>query len=224
MPSPRILVVEDDADIRSVVRRYLEEDGYDVLAAADGESGLSLASQGVDLAVLDLMLPGIHGLDVVRELRGRGSIIPILILSAREEESDRVSGLELGADDYLTKPFRPRELIARIRALLRRARLPAVGSRQAGPIVVDVSFGRALVDGEPLELTPLEYDLLRTMVGAPGKNFSREELMERLWGDEYVGETRRVDLLVSKVRNKLRAVGRDALLRSVWGVGYRYEA
>lgn len=223
MSAPRILIVEDDLHIRSFVRRYLEEDGYEVLAAADGETAVRYEAQGIDLAVLDLMLPGMNGLDVIRHIRGKGSLIPILILSAREEESDRVSGLELGADDYLTKPFRPRELLARIRALLRRARMPAVGSRQAGPLVIDVEARRALLDGEPLELTPLEYELMRTMVGSPGKNFSREELMERLWGDEYLGDTRRVDLLVSKVRAKFRAAGRENLLRSVWGVGYRYE-
>jgi DNA-binding response OmpR family regulator len=223
MSTSRILVVEDELEIRSFVRRYLEQDGYEVLAAADGESALQMAGVGVDLAVVDLMLPGLNGLDVIRHIRGTGSIIPILILSAREDESDRVSGLELGADDYLTKPFRPRELLARVRALLRRARLPAIGTRQAGPVVIDADARRAVLDGVPLELTPLEYDLMRLLVGAPGKNFSREELMERLWGGEYMGETRRVDLLVSKLRLKLRAAGRESLLRSVWGVGYRYE-
>lgn len=223
MSTPRILIVEDEMEIRSFVRRYLEQDGYEVLAAADGESALSLEAQGVDLAVLDLMLPGMNGLDIIRHIRARGSLIPILILSAREEESDQVSGLELGADDYLTKPFRPRELVARIRALLRRARMPAVGSRPAGPIIIDAEAGRAFLDGKSLDLTPLELDLLKLLVSTPGKNFSREELMERLYGGELLNETRRVDLLVSKLRAKLRVAGRENLLRSAWGVGYRYE-
>lgn len=220
---PRILIVEDDLEIRSFVRRYLEEDGYEVLAAADGENAIKLEAQGVDLAVLDLMLPGMNGLDIIRHIRGKGGLIPILILSAREEESDRVSALELGADDYLTKPFRPRELLARVRAMLRRARMPAVGARASGPLVIDGESGRAILDGVPMDLTPLEFDLVRTLTAAPGKNFSREELLERLWTEDCSSETRRVDLLVSKVRAKLRAAGRENLLRSVWGVGYRFE-
>ncbi|MBM3462466.1 MAG: response regulator transcription factor [Armatimonadetes bacterium] len=220
----RILLVEDDAEIRSFVRHYLEEAGYQVEAVREGRQALDPTSRDVDLVMLDVNLPDVDGLEIIRRLRATGSLTPIIVVSGREEESDRVSGLEVGADDYVCKPFRPRELLARIRALLRRARMPAAGSRVAGPLLIDPDARRAWLDGRPLDLTPLEYHLLRTLAGTPGKNFTREELLDLIWGDAFLGETRRVDLLVSKLRAKLRPAGGEDLIRSVWGVGYRYEA
>lgn len=219
----RILVVDDEPQILEVVRRYLERDGFEVLGARDGAAALELARQGVDLVILDVMMPGgPDGLEVTRTLRYvRGSHVPILILSARDEEADRVTGLEVGADDYLTKPFSPRELAARVKALLRRSRMAPAAP--ASGLHVDLEARRVQVDGEFVDLTPREYDLLKTLWQAPGKNFTREELLDRVWGVEYLGDTRRVDVHISKLREKLSRPGRPAPIRSIWGVGYRLE-
>jgi len=228
MPEPvktvkgRILVVEDDQEILDIIRSYLVDDGYEVITATDGHAALDQVAQGVELVVLDLGLPGLDGLEVTKRVRAR-SPVPILIVSARGEGADRVCGLELGADDYLTKPFLPRELVARVRALLRRSRLPSFTPVKPGPLELDFDNRRVLLDGKRVDLTPREYDLLKTLAGAPGKNFTREELLDRVWGCEYVGETRRVDLYISKLRAKLDRPDRPAPIRSVWGVGYRYE-
>lgn len=217
----RILVAEDDGDIRDVIRRYLEAHGFQVVLAADGAEALTRAAAGVDLVVLDLQLPKVDGLEVVRRMR-ESSPLPILIVSARGDGEDRVAGLELGADDYLTKPFLPRELVARVKALLRRSRLPASSALKLGPLVIDPEARRVTLDGEPVDLTPREYELLRLLSQTPGKTFSREELLDRVWGHDYCGETRRVDLHISRLRNKLSRPGRPAPIHSVWGVGYRY--
>ncbi len=219
----RVLVVEDELEIREFIKRYLKEDGFDVVTAANGNQALDLVHQRVELLVLDLGIPGPDGLDIIRRLR-EFSPIPILIVSARGDGADRVTGLELGADDYLTKPFLPRELVARVKALLRRSRLPSASSQGNGPLVVDPEARRVLLDGEPVELTPREYDLLKTLALAPGKNFTREELLDRVWGPEYLGDSRRVDLYISKIRAKLNRPGKPAPIRSIWGVGYRFES
>ncbi len=218
----RILVAEDEPELRELIRRYLEEEGFEVLTAQDGVQALELVGKEVDLVVLDLLMPNLDGLEVVRRLRAF-SALPILIVSARGEGSDRVIGLELGADDYLTKPFMPRELVARVKALLRRSRLPAASTAKVGSLLLDTENRRVTLDGELLELTPTEYELLRVLAGATGKNFTREELLDRVWGPEYLGDTRRVDLCVSRLRAKLNRPGRPAPIRSVWGVGYRYD-
>ncbi|MEW6278936.1 MAG: response regulator transcription factor [Candidatus Eremiobacterota bacterium] len=216
----QILLVEDDREVREVVARYLQDHGFGVCTAGDGPEALKQVDRA-DLVVLDLGLPTLDGLEVLRRIRASNPI-PILILSARGEGADRVTGLELGADDYLTKPFLPRELVARVKALLRR--VPAAAPVPAGgALVIDTEARRVTLEGEPVELTPTEYELIRVLSGAPGKTFSREELLDRVWGDEYVGETRRVDLQVSRLRAKLTRPGRPAPIRSVWGVGYRFE-
>ena len=222
MISARVLIVDDEPEIRGFVRRYLERDGYSVIEASDGREGLGLARQGADLVVLDLMMPGLDGLEVTRLLRAT-SPVPILILTARGDEVDRVAGLEIGADDYLTKPFSPRELMARVKALLRRSRLPSAGNSNAGPLMVDAANRQIYFEGEVVELTPREYDLARTLVACPGKNFTREELLNRVWGTEYLGDIRRVDVHICKIREKLTRDGRPCPIRSIWGVGYRYE-
>jgi DNA-binding response OmpR family regulator len=217
-----VLVVDDEAEILAFVRRYLERDGFRVVEATSGQAALARAAQGVDLVVLDLMIPPPDGLEVTRRLRA-GSSVPILILTARGEEADRVAGLELGADDYLTKPFSPRELVARVKALLRRVRMPPPGCLAAGAVTLDRQARRVRVAGQPVELTPREYELLAVLMGAPGKTFTRDELLERVWGPEYSGDTRRVDAHVSHLRQKLSRPGQPAPIRSVWGVGYRLE-
>lgn len=218
-----ILVIEDDPVILDVMKRYLEDDGFQVLTTRDGRKGLEMARQGVDLVIVDIGLPGLDGLEITRSLRAV-SPIPILIVSARSDSADRVSGLELGADDYLTKPFVPRELSARAKALVRRARMPSTASISCGPVVVDTVSRIVTLDSERVELTPREYDLIKVLAMSPGRTFTREELLDRVWGEEYLGDTRRVDNVVAKLRGKLTRDGRPAPIRSVWGVGYRFES
>ncbi len=221
----RVLVVEDDPDIMKIIQSFLEGDGYEILAATDGHTALELIRQDVDLLVLDVGLPGLDGLEVTRRVR-EFSPIPILIVSARGEGADRVLGLEFGADDYLVKPFLPREMVARVKALLRRSKLtPATAPVQDTKtgVYVDNENRRAFLDGESLSLTAQEYEMLKVLAGAPGKNFTREELLDRVWGDDYMGQSRRVDLCVGRLRAKLERPGKPGPIRSIWGVGYRFE-
>jgi len=224
---PRILVVEDDTDTAHVVRAYLERDGFEVEVARDGVTGLELAMQHApDLVVLDWMLPGLDGLSFLRTLR-RGRSLPVIMLTARTEEGDRIAGLEAGADDYVAKPFSPRELSARVRAVLRRA-----ASAEAEPhAVVDVAGlhldgarRRVEAHGQALELSALEFDLLATLAAAPGRVFTRNELIERVWGPDFTGVDRVVDVHVSNLRQKLEAAGARGVVGTVRGVGYRLEA
>jgi DNA-binding response OmpR family regulator len=225
-----ILVVEDERELNTLVRRHLEDEGHHVLQAFDGPSAVQLAAQAhADLVILDWMLPGLDGLEVGRRLR-RESIVPILMLTARTEEVDRVLGLEVGADDYLTKPFSIRELLARVRAILRRVELqrsvaapPEVGSAvvQAGALRVDPGEHTASIEGQPLELTPKEFDLLTLLVSHPGRAFARDYLLDRVWGAEYGGlETRTVDTHILRLRKKLGSIGER--IETVWGIGYRF--
>lgn len=220
--SRTILIVEDDADVVRVARAYLEREGYAVLVESDGEAGLVRArSARPDLIVLDWMLPNASGLDVLRRLRADGAV-PVLMLTARTDEADRVLGLELGADDYLTKPFSPRELVARVGAVLRRTAAPVSVAEvlHHGPLELDAEARIARVEGRDVDLTTLEFDLLRAFAAAPGRVFRREELIERVWGGAYDGNDRVVDVHVSKLRQKLADVGGDDLIRTVRGVGY----
>jgi two-component system, OmpR family, alkaline phosphatase synthesis response regulator PhoP len=214
-----VLLVEDEHSIGSMTRGYLERNGYRVVWVRSGEEGLAeLGRHQVRIVILDIRLPGIDGFDVARTIRTR-SDVPILMLTARDEEPDRVAGLELGADDYLTKPFSPRELVARMKAVLRRT-----DGRGAEEVLTlaDVELNRnareVVVDGEVVELTTKEFDLLATLLENPGIVVSRDQLLDRVWGMTYPGGTRTVDVHVAQLRRKL---GRPELIRTVRGAGYK---
>ena len=210
-----ILIVEDEQNIVDILSFNLSREGYDTLEAYDGLTGLQLAlEQNPDLILLDLMLPGMNGFDVCRKVRESGSSTPILMLTAREEEADKVLGLELGADDYITKPFAIRELMARVKANIRRADMipstPAApaqsgdGAQELGRVTIDRSKATIFKDGKVLDLTQREYDLICYLAAQPGKVFSREMLMEHVWNYEgYVGDVRAVDVAVRRLREKI---------------------
>ena len=227
-----ILVVEDERDLNNLLRRHLEDEGHRVVQAFDGPAAVHAAqAERLDLVILDWMLPGLDGLEVCRRVR-RESIVPILMLTARSEEIDRVLGLEVGADDYLTKPFSVRELLARVRAILRRVELmraegspadePAPPALEAGPLRVDLGQHMASLDGRPVDLTPKEFDLLVLLLRHPGRAFSRDYLIEKVWGYDAAGSDRTVDTHVLRLRKKLGMVGDR--IETVWGLGYRFKA
>ena len=222
-----MLVIDDDPTLAEVVERYLEREGFTVEVRADGEQGLDRALSWLpDLVVLDLMLPGLDGLEVCRRLRDVAPI-PVVMLTARASEDDRVAGLELGADDYLPKPFSPRELTARVKAVLRRANgtVPAAASAvlRAGELELDPVAHEVRRAGEPLALTTKEFDLLAHFLRHPNRAFRREELLEAVWGWTY-GDTATVTVHVRRLREKVELDPSDPRhLRTVWGVGYRFE-
>jgi DNA-binding response OmpR family regulator len=214
-----VLIVEDEHSIGALIRSYLSRDGYGVVWVRSGEEALiELVRHSVRIVVLDIGLPGMDGFEVCRQIRSRSSV-PILIVTARDEEPDRVAGLELGADDYITKPFSPRELVARVKAILRRAEpAPSDPVLTLGDIVVDLQGREVSVGGEPVELTAKEFDLLACLLENPGIVLSRDTLLDRAWGTTYPGGTRTVDVHVGQLRRKL---GRPALIRTVRGAGYK---
>ena len=214
-----ILVVEDEEDIASLVRAYLERDGFRVVWASRGVEGLqALEQDDVRLAILDLQLPDADGFDVCRAIRA-SSRLPVVMLTARDEEIDRVTGLELGADDYVTKPFSPRELVARVHAVLRRAEPDTEEDvLAAGDVVLDRRSRTAAVAGREVELTAREFDLLWHLAERPGVVVGRERILERVWGLAFPGGTRTVDVHVGQLRRKL---DRPALIRTVRGSGYK---
>ena len=237
-----ILVVEDEVDICNLIRSHLEAEGHEVHQAFDGPSALALAEQhALQLVILDWMLPGLDGLAVCRRLR-QSHLMPVLMLTARSEEVDRVLGLEVGADDYVVKPFSMRELLARVRALLRRVEFDSsvpqsgdgegagasgdateMGAEDAivrGPLRVSPAMRLATLDGVALELTPKEYELLALFAAHPGRAFSRDYLLEHIWGYDYDGFDRTVDTHVTRLRKKLGPLGEKIV--TVWGIGYRF--
>ena len=222
-----ILVVDDEARIVKLVRDYLERAGYHVIDARDGATALQVARRDKpDLIVLDLMLPAVDGLDVCRRLR-RESGIPIIMLTARVEEVDRIVGLELGADDYVTKPFSPRELVARVGATLRRAKGQVGPSTilRAGELELDTASQTATLAGEPVDLTNTEFQLLATLVRQPGRILTREQLLEAVHGYSFEGYDRSVDSHIKNLRRKIEANPRQPqYLQTVYGVGYRFVA
>lgn len=228
MTNRSVLVVEDEENLVEALRYNLEHEGYDVLTAPDGGSGLETARAALpDLVILDVMLPNLDGLEVCRILR-RETDVPILMLTAKGEEIDRVVGLEIGADDYVTKPFSMRELMARVRAMLRRPRETAA-SRMAEPLrsgalAVDVDAHQASLNGEELRLKPREFDLLALFMRNSGRAFTRDQILEQLWGHDYIGDVRTVDVHVRWLREKIEAdPSTPARIITIRGVGYRFE-
>jgi DNA-binding response OmpR family regulator len=232
-----ILVVDDEPTIREVVRRYLERDGFRVFEAADGNTALTmLETHTPDLLVLDVMLPGIDGLSITRRLRdtdGPGMLttereVPIIILTARSGEHDRIQGLELGADDYVTKPFSPQELVARVRAVLRRT-YPAQASEERPlefeNLNIDPRTRDVLVNGSPVMLTAKEFDLLWFFASHPRQVFNRDQLLDQVWGYEFYGDPSTVTVHVRRLREKIEPdPAKPGFIQTVWGVGYKFEA
>lgn len=223
---PRVLVVDDDPTVSEIVANYLDRAGYLVDLAADGHAAVARAAAvRPDLVVLDLMLPGLDGLEVCRRIRTQGPL-PVIMLTARGDEDDRILGLEVGADDYVTKPFSPRELVLRVGSVLRRAGSPppAAGSwLRAGPLALDPTARRATRDGDELALTIREFDLLAFLLRHPGRVLGREELMRRVWGWEF-GDLSTVTVHVRRLREKVEDdPARPRLISTVWGAGYRFD-
>jgi len=224
----RVLIVEDEPNIASFARMYLEAAGFVVTVATRGDDGLRLAeAEPPHLVILDLMLPGMDGYEVTKRLRQSGHT-PIIMLTARDDAVDKVVGLELGADDYITKPFNPRELVARVRAVLRRAEArPATAGRpeastiEAGPLRIEVGGREVFVEGEGVQLTPKEFDLLVTLIENRGLVLTREQLLERVWGFTFLGDSRTIDVHVRQLRRKL---GDACPIQTVWGTGYKVPA
>jgi DNA-binding response OmpR family regulator len=226
--SHRVLVVDDEANIRDIVRRYLVAEGFEVDEAADGEQALArCAAAAPDLVVLDVLMPGLDGIEVLRRLRATSDVY-VILLTAKAEEVDKLVGLSVGADDYLTKPFSPRELVARVRTVLRRSRsapaAPAGREVLSFPgLAIDLARREVRRAGVPVELTALEFDLLVMLAEAPGRVWTRRQIIERVWGWDHVGDDRVVDVHVGNLRRALGDdAGRPTLVGTVRGVGYKF--
>ncbi len=224
MPGEKILVIDDEQSVRNLVAAYLTPEGYEVHTAADGPSGLQAArTLKPDVIVLDILLPGMDGIELLARLR-RESDVYVIMLTAKAEEADKIVGLSVGADDYLTKPFSPRELVARIKAALRRLR--SEGSPLGDHVMafdhvrIDVGGRQVWVDNAVVELTAIEFDLLKTLAEHHGLVLSREQLLEKVWGYDYYGDIRVVDVHIGHIRQKL---GKEDFIVTVRGVGYRFE-
>ncbi len=221
----KILVVDDEPSIVNLVGAYLKPEGYEVFTATDGPSGLKAArAYKPDLLILDVMLPGMDGLELLSRLR-RESEMYVILLTARTEETDKIVGLSVGADDYVTKPFSPRELVARVKAAVRRLQTGAGLGAEGGVLSfrhvrIDVGARQVTVDDNPIELTAIEFDLLKSLAENRGRVLTREQLLEKVWGGTYYGEMRVVDVHLGHVRQKL---GNDELIATVRGVGYRFD-
>ncbi|MBX5457323.1 MAG: response regulator transcription factor [Thermogemmatispora sp.] len=245
----KILIIEDENNIAQLIRLYLEQAGYEVVIAGDGAAGLELhAREKPDLVILDLMLPALDGMEVCRRIRAWADT-PILMLTARQGEEDRIAGLELGADDYLVKPFSPREVVSRVRAILRRTALAgahragiAAGNGSEGSVnehprqgsereelrfpglVINIPARRVEVNGQRVTLTVKEFDLLVVLASSPERVFTREVLLNKVWGYDYLGDGRTVDVHIGTLRKKIEAVpGAPRNIKTVWGVGYKFE-
>ncbi len=232
-PLRRILIIEDNRDLVELVRLHLESEGYTVTAATDGPTALVAFADGPwALVILDWMLPGLSGVDVLRYIRERDGLTPVLMLTARGEEADKVLGLELGCDDYMTKPFSVRELTARIKVLRRRieraAELAGGGDRERlielGPLRIDPGMRKVTVKGQPVQLTVKEYDLLHTLAARPGRTFSRRQLLDLVWNQDSDVYEHTVNSHINRLRGKIEAdPNRPELILTVWGIGYRFS-
>ena len=223
MSAELILLVDDEPSITELARMYLERDGFRIQEAADGESALeAVVKHKPALIVLDVMLPKVDGFDVCRRLRSAGNDVPIIMLTARDEDIDKILGLELGADDYLTKPFNPRELVARVKAILRRSESKKDSDDKPihrGDLMIDPATREARLSSRTLDLRAQEFDLLLTLAESPGRVFSREQLLQLAWGFDYYGQTRTVDVHIAHLRKKLD--GGSVKIETVTGVGYK---
>ena len=220
-----ILIIEDDGNIRELLRLYLTQEGYTVETAQDGAEGLrAFQALKPDLVLLDIMMPVMDGIQVIREIRS-GSKTPVIMLTAKAETFDKVTGLELGADDYVTKPFEMRELIARVRAVLRRYEDDADGSQRLEfpDLIIDKQSYTITVKGQQMEIPPKEIELLYFLASSPNRVFTRAQLLDDVWGFDYFGDTRTVDVHVKRLREKLQDVSDQWEIKTVWGVGYKFE-
>jgi DNA-binding response OmpR family regulator len=225
MRSTKILVVDDEPKIRRIITSYLAEEGFDIQEAADGETALDLATAEPDLVILDVGLPGIDGIEVLRRLRTR-SDVPVMLVTARAEETDRLIGLSVGADDYVTKPFSPRELVLRVKAILRRVSVvstTAAEEMRFDGLTVDLSAHTVAADGVEPELTALEFDLLVALGSEPGRVLTRRQLIDQVWGWDFFGDERVVDVHIRNLRAKLGDdPGDPRFIATVRGVGYKF--
>ncbi|NCB50461.1 MAG: response regulator transcription factor [Clostridia bacterium] len=220
------LVIEDDNNIAELLRLYLEKDGFDVIIASDGGKGLQSAlSISPDIILLDIMLPGMDGWQVCREIR-RESKVPIIMLTAKGETYDKVSGLEMGADDYVTKPFEVKELLARVHAVMRRTECgEASGEHKLAfdNLVINLDSYELIVNGKRIDTPPKEMELLYHLAASPNRVYTRNQLLDEVWGFDYFGDSRTVDVHIKRLREKLEGVSEKWSLKTVWGVGYKFE-
>ena len=227
MDSKKILVVDDDVNICELLRLYLEKDGFDVVVANDGEDALKCAQvNNPDLILLDIMLPALDGWQVCREIR-KTSNVPIIMLTAKGETFDKVLGLELGADDYVTKPFETKEVVARIKAVLRRSseNEKTEGSKEVryDKLRINITNYELVVDGVQIDTPPKELELIYHLASNPNRVYTRDQLLDEVWGFDYYGDSRTVDVHVRRLREKLEGVSEKWSLKTVWGVGYKFE-
>ncbi|MBQ7678604.1 MAG: response regulator transcription factor [Butyrivibrio sp.] len=220
----RVMIVEDEARMRKLVRDFLTRDGFEVIEAADGQEGLDIffSRGGIDLILLDVMMPRKNGYEVCQEIRDSGSTVPIIMLTAKGEEQDELQGFDLGADEYITKPFSPKILVARVDAILRRVgTTPGDEILEADGIMVNKAAHSVLIDGSPIELSFKEFELLTYFMENAGLALSREKILNNVWNYDYVGDARTVDTHVKKLRSKMGEKG-DAI-KTIWGMGYKFE-
>ena len=221
----KILIVEDEANIRELLRLYLEREGYTVLEAENGVEGIKKwKSDKPDMLLLDVMMPVMDGWEVCREIRAE-SDVPIIMLTAKGETADRVSGLEMGADDYVVKPFEMKELLARINAVLRRSEIPEDTHKRLtfDKLIIDLDSYELIVDGKKIDTPPKELELLYHLAATPNRVYTRNQLLDEVWGFDYFGDSRTVDVHVKRLREKVENVSDQWALKTVWGVGYKFE-
>lgn len=220
-----VLICDDNVAVHESINAYLQAEGMNSESAYDGEMGLKLLKENnFDLVILDIMMPGLFGTEVCKEIR-KTSDIPIIMLSARSEEVDRIVGLEIGADDYITKPFSPREIVVRIKTILKRVQPKKENPHQlkAGNLSIDIDGYEVLINNQEIEFTAKEVELLVFLVKNKGKVVNREELLYKVWGYDYIGDTRAVDTLIKRIRKKIAKASPEFCIKSVYGVGYKFE-
>ena len=223
MDANKLLLVDDDKNISELIRMYLEKEGYTCLQAFNGREAVDMMDTNIDLVILDIMLPLMNGWDVLKEIRKKYDT-PVIMLSAKGETFDKVLGLELGADDYIVKPFEPKELVARVKAVLRRYKTVEVSKKISYvKLVIDMDKFVATLDGKTVEMPPKELELLYFLASNPNKVFTREQLLNEIWSYDFVGDSRTVDVHVKRLREKIEMPSVNWSLKTVWGVGYKFE-